>query len=74
MLQRSQVESAVCEMLSPFERVQHQIDAICERMNIDEGIHARLRRCERELVVNFPVRMDDGKVKIFTGFRIQHND
>ncbi|MCL0098741.1 Glu/Leu/Phe/Val dehydrogenase [Dehalococcoidia bacterium] len=43
-------------------------------MNIDEGIQARLRKCERELVVNFPVRMDDGKVKIFTGFRIQHND
>ncbi|MCL0103852.1 Glu/Leu/Phe/Val dehydrogenase [Dehalococcoidia bacterium] len=43
-------------------------------MNIDEGIQARLRKCERELVVNFPVRMDDGEVKIFTGFRIQHND
>ncbi|MCL0074323.1 Glu/Leu/Phe/Val dehydrogenase [Dehalococcoidia bacterium] len=43
-------------------------------MNIDEGIQARLRKCERELVVNFPIRMDDGKVKIFTGFRIQHND
>ncbi|HAZ31860.1 MAG TPA: glutamate dehydrogenase, partial [Dehalococcoidia bacterium] len=45
-----------------------------ERMNVDEGIQARLRKCERELVVNFPVRMDDGKVKIFTGFRVQHND
>ncbi|MCD5417564.1 Glu/Leu/Phe/Val dehydrogenase [Candidatus Bipolaricaulota bacterium] len=43
-------------------------------MNIDQGIHARLRKCERELMVNFPVRMDDGKVKVFTGFRIQHND
>ncbi len=74
MFQRSQVKSAVCEVASPFERVQKQIDAICERMNIDQGIQARLRECERELVVNFPVRMDDGKVKIFTGFRIQHND
>jgi Glutamate dehydrogenase/leucine dehydrogenase len=33
----------------------------------------RLRECERELVVNFPVRMDDGTVKVFTGFRVQHN-
>ncbi|MBT9143553.1 MAG: Glutamate dehydrogenase [Syntrophomonadaceae bacterium] len=70
----SRLESAVCEVASPFERVQEQIDAICERMNIDEGIQARLRKCERELVVNFPVRMDNGKVRIFTGFRIQHND
>jgi len=74
MVQRSQAESAVCEVVSPFERVQEQIGAICERMNVDEGIQARLRKCERELVVNFPVRMDDGKVKIFTGFRVQHND
>lgn len=74
MTERSQVEGAVCEVESLFERVQERIDAICERLNIDEGIQARLRTCERELVVNFPVRMDDGKVKIFTGFRIQHSD
>ncbi|HBR10121.1 TPA: glutamate dehydrogenase [Candidatus Acetothermia bacterium] len=74
MVQRSQGESAVCEAANPFEGVQRRIDAICERMNIDQGIHARLRKCERELMVNFPVRMDDGKVKVFTGFRIQHND
>ncbi|MCL0065505.1 Glu/Leu/Phe/Val dehydrogenase [Dehalococcoidia bacterium] len=74
MVQRSQIESRICEVASPFERVQAQIDAICERMNMDEGIQARLKKCERELVVNFPVRMDDGKVEIFTGFRVQHND
>lgn len=74
MVQRSEVESVLCDAGSPFERVQTQIGAICERMNIDEGIQVRLMKCERELVVNFPVKMDDGKVKVFTGFRVQHND
>jgi len=73
MCQRLEVESGVSEAVSPFERVQEQIAAICERMNIDKGIQARLMKCERELAVNFPVRMDDRSIKIFTGFRIQHN-
>ena len=34
----------------------------------------RLGKCECELTANFPVKMDDGTVKIFTGFRLQHND
>jgi glutamate dehydrogenase (NAD(P)+) len=62
------------EVVNPFEMAQEQIDAACERMDIDEGIHARLRKCERELTVNFPVKIDDGTIKIFTGFRVHHND
>jgi glutamate dehydrogenase (NAD(P)+) len=62
------------EVVNPFEMVQEQIDACCERMNIDEGINRRLRTCERELIVNFPVKMDDGTIQVFTGYRIQHND
>ena len=65
---------SVCEVSNPFVEVQNKIDAICHRMNISEGINARLRICERELIVHFPVRMDDGTLKIFTGYRIQHND
>ncbi|MBA7572165.1 Glutamate dehydrogenase [subsurface metagenome] len=56
-----------------FEAVKGQINAVCDRLNIDDACRLRLEKCERELTVNFPVRMDDGKVKIFTGFRIQHN-
>ena len=73
----SQVEESkvsVCEVSNPFVEMQNKIDAICHRMNISEGINARLKVCERELIVNFPVRMDDETLKIFTGYRIQHND
>ena len=57
-----------------FQMVVSRIDAICDRLNIKDAYRLRLESCERELTVNFPVRMDDGTVKVFTGFRVQHND
>ncbi len=59
---------------SPFEMVVRQIETVCDRLNLDEAWRARLRHCQRELIVNFPVKMDNGSVNIFTGYRIQHND
>ncbi len=57
-----------------FETVVSQINAACERLNVKDAYRLRLGKCERELIVNFPVKMDAGTVKIFTGFRVQHND
>lgn len=57
-----------------FENVKKLINDVCARMNIEEGCRLRLSECERELIVHFPVKMDDGRVKVFTGFRIVHND
>jgi glutamate dehydrogenase (NAD(P)+) len=74
MSQVEEPEVSVCEESNPFVEVQNKINAICQRMHIPEGINARLKVCERELTVNFPVRMDDETFKIFTGYRIQHND
>jgi glutamate dehydrogenase (NAD(P)+) len=54
--------------------VVSQMDAACDRLNVADVYRLRLGKCERELAVNFPVQMDDGTVKFFTGFRIQHND
>jgi len=54
--------------------IVRQIDAVCERLKIKEAWRLRLGNCERELTVHFPVKMDDGRVKIFTGFRVVHND
>jgi len=59
---------------NPFEIVQQRIDAICEKIKINEVCHLRLKHCKREFIVHFPVKMDDGQVKIFTGYRVQHND
>ena len=64
----------ITETVNPFEMVVSQIDAVCQRLNIEDVYRLRLEKCERELTVNFPVKMDDGTVRVFTGFRIQHND
>src|SRR4030043_286549 len=57
-----------------FNNVRKLINDICERMGIPETCRIRLMECERELTVHFPVKMDDGSAKVFTGFRVVHND
>jgi glutamate dehydrogenase (NAD(P)+) len=58
---------------SAYRMAIKQFEATAERLNLDEGMRQLLRACKRELTVNFPVRMDDGEVKVFTGYRAQHN-
>jgi len=62
------------ETNSFFQAVVSQINAACERLNVKDAYRLRLGKCERELTTNFPVKMDDGTVEIFTGFRVQHSD
>ncbi|HEX2186097.1 MAG TPA: Glu/Leu/Phe/Val dehydrogenase [Chloroflexota bacterium] len=50
-----------------------QLEGAAARLQLDPGIHARLGACQRELTVHFPVRMDDGTVRVFTGYRVQHS-
>ncbi|MHC1578248.1 MAG: Glu/Leu/Phe/Val family dehydrogenase [Dehalococcoidia bacterium] len=57
-----------------FNDVRKLISKVCNRMNIAEAYRLRLMECERELIVHFPVKMDDGRVRVFTGFRLVHND
>lgn len=60
--------------LNPFEMAQRQLAKVAKIIDIDTGIYEHLRHPQKELTVHFPVRMDDGKVKIFTGFRVQYNN
>jgi len=57
-----------------FEIAQAQLDKAASILNLEPGIHAVLREPMRELHISIPVRMDDGKTKVFKGFRVQHND
>ncbi|MDH4136019.1 MAG: Glu/Leu/Phe/Val dehydrogenase [Anaerolineae bacterium] len=62
------------EKLNPFEIAQRQLDEAAEILKLEPGIHALLREPLRELHVTLPVKMDDGSVKVFKGFRVQYND
>jgi len=61
-------------MTNPFEIAQHQFDEAAELLGLDPGMRAFLRVPMRELHVALPVRMDDGSVQVFEGFRVQYND
>jgi glutamate dehydrogenase (NAD(P)+) len=50
-----------------------QFDAAAARLDLADGMREHLRACKRELVVHFPVRLDDGTVATYTGIRVQHN-
>ena len=50
-----------------------QFDAAADRLGLDDGIRMVLRHCKRELAVHFPVRMDNGTIGEFSGYRVQHN-
>ncbi len=52
---------------------QQQFDLAAEKLNLDPGLRGVLREPRRELTVHFPVKMDDGTVRVFTGYRVQHN-
>jgi glutamate dehydrogenase (NAD(P)+) len=49
------------------------VDIAAEYLNLDPGSIEKLKNTKRELIVHFPIQMDDGNVKIFTGYRVQHN-
>jgi glutamate dehydrogenase (NAD(P)+) len=52
---------------------QGELDAAAERLHLDQGMHRVLRVPKRELAVNFPVTHDDGRVDVYTGYRVHHN-
>lgn len=59
---------------NPYETAQMQFDKVAELLGLDEATRELLRQPMREYHVLIPVKMDDGSVKIFKGFRVQHND
>lgn len=62
------------EEMNPFVIAQAQLDQAAQKLGLDPGVHALLREPLRELHVSLPVRMDDGTVRVFKGFRVQYND
>ncbi|MCD4750421.1 MAG: Glu/Leu/Phe/Val dehydrogenase [Thermoanaerobaculales bacterium] len=57
-----------------FEMAQRQFDAVAEKLQLGEGMRELLRWPQREYHFTIPIKMDDGSVKVFKGFRVQHSD
>lgn len=58
---------------NPWEMACQQLDRVAKKINLDRDIHAKLRHCKRILIVSIPIKMDDGSVRVFEGYRVQHN-
>jgi len=58
---------------NPYEIAKQQIEIAARKAGIDNALVEWLKKPLRELTVNFPVKMDDGTTKVFTGYRVQHS-
>lgn len=71
--ERPRREEAARESANPYENALQQLEIAVRHLGIDAGLHAILKHPQRELTVHFPVKMDDGSVRVFTGYRVQHS-
>ncbi len=61
------------EDLNSFRIAMRQFDYAAEKCGLEPGLREVLRRPRRALSLSLPVKMDDGSVRVFDGFRVQHN-
>ena len=62
------------ENLNPFESARKQIKAACETLELESAVYELLNEPRRITEVNIPVKMDDGSLKVFKGYRSLYND
>jgi glutamate dehydrogenase/leucine dehydrogenase len=60
--------------INPFEVALEQLDEAAKLIKLDNGLHQILAHPKRVLIVSIPVRLDNEEIRVFTGFRSQHND
>ena len=59
---------------SLYETVIKQFNKAADLMQLDPNIRRILEKTANEIIVNFPVKMDDGRIEMFTGYRVQHDN
>ncbi len=68
-----EIPSPVAEETNPYQNALRQLENVARVLNLDDDIHAVLQKPKRELTVHFPVSLDGGGTRMFTGYRVQHN-
>ncbi|HZT42505.1 MAG TPA: Glu/Leu/Phe/Val dehydrogenase [Chthonomonadaceae bacterium] len=66
-------ERAPRESRNPYHNALEQLEIAALHLGLDPSLHEVLKHPERELTVQFPVKMSDGNIRVFTGYRVQHN-
>jgi glutamate dehydrogenase len=62
------------EKLNPFESAQSQIKMACDALGLEPAVYELLKEPQRVIEISIPVKMDDGSIKVFKGYRSMHND
>jgi glutamate dehydrogenase (NAD(P)+) len=73
MLVEAAPPPAVEDEFNPLLSAQARFDEAASRLGIDEGLQKVLRTPSREVIVHIPVQLDDGRLEVFTGYRVQHS-
>ena len=68
------VQTSLKDRGNLFEIATQQIEKAMRMIDIDPDVAAILAQPKNELIVNFPVRMDNGRIQMFKGYRVQHNN
>ncbi len=66
-------EIAPDQELNPWLTAEARFDEAAERLGLDEGLAKVLRLPSREITIHIPVQLDDGRLEVFTGYRVQHS-
>jgi glutamate dehydrogenase (NAD(P)+) len=64
---------ALADEFNPFLSMAKGFNTAADHLGLEEGLREVLRRPDRELTVSLPIYMDDGSIRVFTGYRVQHN-
>src|ERR1035437_5100587 len=72
-MERSMTTIWLEQEINPWGPQEARFDFAARKLNLEEGLWKMLRMPAREIIVHFPVAMDDGRMEIFTGFRVQHS-
>jgi len=70
---RPMATEQIVAAINAWDVAQQQFDLAAERLDLSPGLRKVLREPKRQLTVHFPVKMDNGEVEVFTGYRVQHN-
>src|SRR5205814_9830599 len=65
--------SNIQKELNPLANAERQFDEAATRLNLPEGLKEVIKRPRRATIVSLPIQMDDGTLKVFTGYRVQHS-